>query len=245
MRIIAAMDIIEGKCVRLSRGEFSTRRDYSASPVETAKMLEDAGFRYLHIVDLDGARSGEPVNMEILSSIVARTSLIVDYGGGVRKAEDMRRIFNNGAHQVTAGSIAVTDPNLFMYWLTRYGKKKIILGADGRDRMVTTHGWQKDGDIDIVEFIDSYASLGVMNVVCTDISRDGMLTGPAVELYREILSVAKVDLVASGGISSLNDLRVLDDAGCDGAIIGKAIYEGKINLKQIREYAEKEDNTMS
>jgi len=245
MKIIVAMDIIDGKCVRLSRGDYSTRRDYSASPVETAKMFADSGVRYLHMVDLDGAKNGGLVNLDILSEIVAKTSLRVDYGGGIRKAEDMRRIFDCGAHQVTVGSIAVTDPNLFMYWLTRYGQEKIILGADCRDRMIATHGWLKDGDLDIVKFVESYVSLGVSNVICTDISRDGMLTGPSVDLYSEILSVTKVKLTASGGISCIDDIELLERTGCSGAIVGKAIYEGKIILKQIRKYAEEENNTLS
>lgn len=245
MRIIAAMDIIDGKCVRLTRGDYSTRCEYSASPLDTAKMLQDWGIRYLHIVDLDGARTGEPVNLNILSSVASETSLKIDFGGGLRKAEDIRRVFSCGAIQVTAGSIAVTEPNLFMYWLTRYGPEKIILGADCRDRMIATHGWQDNGDIDIIDFIDSYVSLGIKHVICTDISRDGTFSGPAVDLYSEILSSHSVKLTASGGISSVNDLEILNKTGCEGVIIGKAIYEGRISQKQLMRYAEKENNTLS
>jgi len=245
MRIIAAIDIIDGKCVRLSRGDYSTKREYSASPVETAKIFEEAGLKHLHLVDLDGARTGKPVNINILNEIASKTSLTIDYSGGIRSITDIRRVFDSGANQVSAGSIAVTEPNLFMFWLSRYGPDRIILGADCRDRLVATHGWRENGGIDIIRFIKSYASLGINNVICTDITRDGMLSGPSTELYREILSVTSVNLTASGGIYRLKDLKVLKNLGCQGAIIGKALYEGKIKLKQLGDYVEKEDNTLS
>ena len=245
MKIIPAIDIIGGRCVRLSRGDYSTKREYSSSPVETAKLFEDTGLKYLHLVDLDGARTGAPVNLDTLYDIASETKLIIDYSGGIRSIADIRRVFDNGVSQVTVGSTAVTEPNLFMFWVSRYGKERIILGADCLDRAVATHGWKENGGIDIVRFISSYASLGLQYVTCTDISRDGMLTGPSVELYREILSETGVNLTASGGIRNIDDLKLLSRAGCSGAIIGKAIYEGMITLKQLGKYVEEEDNTLS
>ena len=245
MRIIAAMDIIDGKCVRLTHGDFTTKREYSASPLETAKKFEDSGIRFLHMVDLDGARSGRPVNMKVLEQVVSGTSMSVDFGGGIRSISDLQRVFSCGAAGVTAGSIAVTEPNMFMYWVSRYGTEKILLSADCRDRIIATHGWQTEEDIDIIGFIRSYADLGILNVICTDITRDGTLTGPATGLYKDILSEVSVNLTASGGIKSTRDLDLLKKAGCSGAIIGKAIYEGLLDLKQLSEYVEEENYTMS
>jgi phosphoribosylformimino-5-aminoimidazole carboxamide ribotide isomerase len=245
VKIIAAMDIIGGRCVRLCRGEFSTRREYSASPLDMAKEFEYAGIKYLHIVDLDGARTGKPVNMDILSLIADRTSLVIDYGGGLRKREDVRMALSNGATQVTAGSIAAMDPVSVISWLREYGPEKIILGADSRERLISTSGWIQGTSLDVIQFISGYAGEGLTDVICTDIARDGMLAGPALDLYREIIDLTGVRLIASGGIRSLEDLDELSVVGCHGAIIGKAIYEGKIKPEELRHYAEKENNTLS
>lgn len=239
------MDIIDNKCVRLTRGDYSTRREYSASTLDTAMMFESNGIAFLHVVDLDAALTGKPSNLKAVEEIVSKTSLSVDYGGGVRSTEDLRRVLDCGVSQVSCGSIAVTDPNLFMYWLSRYGPGRIILGADSNNRTVATHGWQKESGLDVIEYIKSYNDLGVSTVICTDISRDGMLGGPALDLYSEILSSTGVRLIASGGISSINDLCDLKKLKCEGAIVGKALYEGSIDLKQLKDYAEKEDNTLS
>jgi len=245
MKIIAAMDIIGGRCVRLCRGDFSTRREYSASPLDMAKEFERAGIKYLHLVDLDGARTGKPVNMDILSLIADRASLVIDYGGGLRNREDVRMALSNGATQVTAGSIAATDPGSVISWLREYGPEKIILGADTRDRLISTSGWEQETGLDVITFINGYAGEGLTDVICTDIPRDGMLAGPALDLYREIIDLTGVKLIASGGIRSLEDLDELTVIGCYGAIIGKAIYEGKIELEELGRYAEKKNNTLS
>lgn len=239
------MDIIGGRCVRLCRGDYSTRTEYSASPLEMARVFERAGIRNLHLVDLDGARAGKPVNMGILSLIAAQTTLAVDYGGGVRNMEDIRMAFRSGASQVTAGSIAATDPVTVISWLKEFGPEKIILGADARDRLISTSGWEQETGLDVIRFIARYASEGLTDVICTDIARDGMLAGPALDLYREIIDLAGVRLIASGGIRSLEDLDDLSLIGCHGAIIGKAIYEGKIKPEELGHYAEKENNTLS
>lgn len=239
------MDIIGGRCVRLCRGEFSTRREYSASPLDMAKEFECSGIKYLHLVDLDGARTGKPVNMDILSLIADRTSLVIDYGGGLRNREDVRMALSNGATQVTAGSIAATDPGSVISWLREYGPEKIILGADTRGRLISTSGWIQGTSLEVIPFITGYASEGVTDVTCTDIARDGMLAGPALDLYREIIDLTGVRLIASGGIRSLEDLDELSVAGCHGAIIGKAIYEGKIKPEELGHYAEKKNNTLS
>ncbi len=239
------MDIIGGRCVRLCRGEFSTRREYSASPLEMAKEFECAGIKYLHLVDLDGARTGKPVNMDILSAIAAQTSLVIDYGGGLRNREDVRLALRSGATQVTAGSIAATDPVSVRSWLREIGPEKIILGADTRERLISTSGWAQETGLDVIPFITGYASEGLTDVICTDIARDGMLAGPALDLYREIIDLTGVRLIASGGIRSLEDLDDLSAIGCHGAIIGKAIYEGKIKPEKLGHYAEKKNNTLS
>jgi len=239
------MDIIGGRCVRLCRGEFSTRREYSASPLDMAKEFERAGIKYLHLVDLDGARTGKPVNMDILSLIADRTALVIDYGGGLRNREDVRMALSNGATQVTAGSIAATDPGSVISWLREYGPEKFILGADTRERLISTSGWIQGTNLDVIPFINGYAREGLTEVTCTDIGRDGMLAGPAIDLYREIIDLTAVRLIASGGIRSLEDLDDLSGIGCYGAIIGKAIYEGKIKPEELGHYAEKKNNTLS
>lgn len=239
------MDIIGGRCVRLCRGDFSTRTEYSDSPLVMAKELERAGIQYLHLVDLDGARAGKPVNMEMLRVIAAQTSLVIDYGGGLRNRDDIRMALASGASQVTAGSIAAMDPESVISWLKEYGAEKIILGADTRDRLISASGWQQETGLDVISFISGYVAEGLKDVICTDIGRDGMLTGPALDLYREIIDLTGARLIASGGVRSLEDLDDLSAIGCHGAIIGKAIYEGKIKPDELGQYAEKKNNTLS
>jgi phosphoribosylformimino-5-aminoimidazole carboxamide ribotide isomerase len=225
---------MNGKCVRLTKGDFSTQKIYHEDPVEQAKIFEDAGVQYLHVVDLDGAKAGKIINYSVLKKIAAVTKLITDFGGGIRTNEDIEIAFENGASQITGGSIALQKPGLFAEWLDRYGSEKIILGADCRNRKIATAGWQKESSADVVDFIEGYEKAGVKYVVCTDIDTDGMLSGPAISLYREIMDRVPVKLIASGGVSSLDDLFRLKKAGCDGAIIGKAIYEGRILLNELK-----------
>jgi len=235
MRIIPAIDIIEGKCVRLTRGDFSTRKIYHEDPFEVAREIEDTGIRYIHLVDLDGARQKKIVNHRILEKIASGTSLEIDFGGGIRSDSDIETAFASGARQVTAGSIAATNPEIMQLWLAKYGNRRIILGADSRERKISYNGWQKETDEDVVQFIQRYFSHGFKYVICTDVSRDGMLEGPATDLYREILKKVNVDLIASGGISSLKDIEEVKKAGCEGVIIGKALYEGVLKLSELRD----------
>ncbi|MDO5523069.1 MAG: 1-(5-phosphoribosyl)-5-[(5-phosphoribosylamino)methylideneamino]imidazole-4-carboxamide isomerase [Bacteroidia bacterium] len=234
MRIIPAIDIIDGKCVRLTKGDYSTQKIYNENPLEVAKEFEANGIRYLHLVDLDGAKSKHIVNHVILKEISTKTSLIVDFGGGIKTDEDIRIAFENGAAQITGGSIAAQQPETFLRWLATYGADKIILGADSHNRKIATHGWQQQSQLDVVDFIAGYEQKGVEYVVCTDISKDGMLQGTSNDLYAEILHRTNVKLIASGGVSSINDLMELKRIGCEGAIIGKAIYEGHIKLMELR-----------
>ncbi|NLL29138.1 MAG: 1-(5-phosphoribosyl)-5-[(5-phosphoribosylamino)methylideneamino]imidazole-4-carboxamide isomerase [Bacteroidales bacterium] len=233
MRIIPAIDIIEGKCVRLTKGDYSTKKIYNENPLEVAKEFEANGIQFLHLVDLDGARNQHIVNYKILNSIATQTKLTIDFGGGIKSDEDIRIAFENGAAQVTGGSIAVQNKVMFLRWLSKYGTNKIILGADSHNRKIATNGWQKQSEIDVVDFISGFEKEGIKYVICTDISKDGMLLGSSNELYKEILNKTNVNLIASGGVSSLSDLHVLQKIGCEGAIIGKAIYEGKITLKDL------------
>lgn len=235
MRIIPAIDIIDGKCVRLTKGDYNTQKIYNDDPIEVAKEFEANGIQYLHLVDLDGARSKHIVNHKILHGITSKTSLKVDFGGGIKSDDDIRIAFENGAAQITGGSIAVQQPDIFQQWLDRYGSEKIILGADSNNRKIATHGWIQQSKLDVVDFISDYAKQGVIYVICTDIQKDGMLQGTSNELYREIIEETGVKLIASGGVSSMDDLASLQQLGCDGAIIGKAFYEGKITLTQLRE----------
>ena len=235
MRIIPAIDIIEGKCVRLSKGDYNTKKIYNENPLEVAKEFEDNGIKYLHVVDLDGAKSKHIVNYSVLESIASKTNLVVDFGGGIKTDEDIKIAFNSGAAQITGGSIAASNPSQFLQWLDQYGPDKIILGADCSNRKISTNGWLDKSDIDVVNFIIDYVSKGITNVICTDIAKDGMLSGTSNELYNDILSVSKVNLVASGGVSNMDDLHQLIALGCEGAILGKAIYEGNITLKELQE----------
>ena len=237
MRIIPAIDIIEGKCVRLSQGNYDTKKIYSENPLEVAKEFQDHGIQYLHLVDLDGARSKHIVNYKVLEQITSGTSLKIDFGGGLKSDEDVKIAFESGASQITGGSIAVKHPEIFKSWLTRFGREKIILGADAQNEKVAINGWEVNSEIDLLSFIKQYKEKGVEYVICTDISKDGMLQGPSVELYRKILAeIDGIKLIASGGIATFEDLPELAEAGCEGAILGKAIYEGRIGLKQLEDF---------
>ena len=233
MRIIPAIDIIEGKCVRLSKGDYNTKKIYNENPLEVAKQFEDSGIQYLHLVDLDGAKSKHIVNHNVLEEISTSTNLKIDFGGGLKTDDDLRIAFECGANQITGGSIAANNPELFNKWLTQYGAEKIILGADSNNRKITTNGWLESSDLDVVDFIKDYEAQGAKYVICTDIAKDGMLQGTSNDLYKEILYITSVNLIASGGVSSINDLEKLITIGCEGAIIGKAFYEGKITLKEL------------
>ncbi|WP_318640639.1 1-(5-phosphoribosyl)-5-[(5-phosphoribosylamino)methylideneamino]imidazole-4-carboxamide isomerase [Flavobacterium ardleyense] len=231
MRIIPAIDIIDGKCVRLSKGDYSTQKTYSDNPLEMAKSFEDLGIQYLHVVDLDGAKAKQIINYKTLEQIASKTNLIVDFGGGIKSEADVQIAFNSGAEQITVGSIAAQKPELMLEWLQKYGSKKIILGADCKDRKIATNGWLESSNQDVIAFIQEYEKRGTIYSIVTDIEKDGMLAGPAFELYKEILeSTEKTKLIASGGITTIDDVLKLIELGCEGAIIGKAIYEGTINL---------------
>jgi phosphoribosylformimino-5-aminoimidazole carboxamide ribotide isomerase len=235
MRIIPAIDILGGKCVRLTRGDYSSKKIYNEDPLEVAKEYEDNGLKYLHLVDLDGAKNKKIINYKVLERIASKTSLTIDFGGGIRSEQDLKIAFRSGARQVTAGSVAVSSPSLFLEWLNRFTSDKIILGADCINRKITTAGWTEKSEEDVLDFISLYSSKGVKYSVCTDVDKDGMMMGPASELYKEILNAVKINLIASGGISSVKDIEDIKSAGCEGAIIGKAIFEGRIKLKELRE----------
>ncbi|WP_334126931.1 1-(5-phosphoribosyl)-5-[(5-phosphoribosylamino)methylideneamino]imidazole-4-carboxamide isomerase [Empedobacter brevis] len=231
MRIIPAIDIIDGKCVRLSQGDYGTKKIYNENPLEVAKEFEDYGIEYLHLVDLDGAKSKQIINYKTLEFIASKTNLKIDFGGGIKTNDDIRIAFECGANQITGGSVAVQNPTLFQEWVSRYGSEKIILGADAKDRKIATHGWLETSELDVIDFITTYTEKGIDYVICTDISKDGMLQGTSNELYTEILASADVKLIASGGVSSIDDLIKVKELGCEGVILGKAIYEGRIELR--------------
>lgn len=233
MRIIPAIDIIDGKCVRLSQGDYNTKKIYNENPLEVAKEFEDYGIEYLHLVDLDGAKSKQIINYKTLELITSKTNLKVDFGGGIKSQDDIRIAFECGANQITGGSIAVQNPTLFQEWINQYGSEKIILGADAKDRKIATHGWLETSELDVIDFIQEYKAKGIDYVICTDIAKDGMLQGTSNELYQEILASADVKLIASGGVSSIDDLIKVKELGCEGAILGKAIYERRIDLKDL------------
>ena len=234
IEIIPAIDIIDGKCVRLSKGDYDSKKIYNENPVEVAKEFEAYGIRRLHVVDLDGAKSNHIVNYRILEQLAGRTSLIIDFGGGIKSDEDLIIAFDNGAQMVTVGSIAVKKPELFEKWLNRYGHEQIILGADVKDSKIAINGWKEESDIMLEDFLKEYESKGVSKVLCTDISKDGMLEGPSIELYKSIMANhPEMHLIASGGISCLDDIYRLDEAGIPAVVFGKAIYEGKIKLKDL------------
>lgn len=238
MKIIPAIDLIDGICVRLSKGDYDTKKIYNENPVEVAKEFEDYGIQFLHLVDLDGAKSGKLINHHVLEKIAAETSLTIDFGGGLKTEADIEMAFNCGAQQITIGSLAVKNPEICEKIIGKYGAEKIILGADCENRKIKTSGWLSESDWEIIDFIQFYENKNIANVICTDISKDGMLAGASTELYKEILNKTKINLIASGGISSINDVEEMKNIGCGGTIIGKAIYEGKISLTQLKNFIE-------
>ena len=238
MRIIPAIDIIEGQCVRLTKGAYDTKKIYNQHPLEVAKEFEAHGLRYLHLVDLDGAKSKHIVNHKVLEQIASKTSLKIDFGGGLKTDEDLRIAFESGATQITGGSIAVKDSDTFVGWIETYGPEKIILGADAKDEKVAVSGWQEESSEELIPFIQTYRKNGIQYVICTDIAKDGMLKGPSFDLYQRIIEECDADLklIASGGISTFEELPELAEIGCEATIIGKAIYENRIGLKQLENY---------
>ena len=234
IELIPAIDIIGGQCVRLTKGDYDQKTVYRDSPAEVAKEFEQIGFKRLHVVDLDGAKSKHIVNSEVLRRVTTDTQLVVDFGGGIKTDEDIEKAFAAGASMVTIGSIAVTDPDLFMGWLEKYGAEHIILGADVRHGKISINGWKEDSAEDLLPFMKKYVDAGVKNVLCTEISKDGTLTGPAIELYQSIMAAYPgLHLIASGGVSSIDDIKALEAAGIPAVVFGKAIYEGKINLNEL------------
>lgn len=234
IEIIPAIDLIEGKCVRLSQGDYEAKKVYNEDPLEVAKMFEGAGIRRLHLVDLDGAKAKHIVNQSVLEKIASNTSLIIDFGGGVQSDEDIEIAFNSGASMVTGGSIAIRNKELFTSWITKYGADKIILGADCKDHKIAVSGWQEATSVEVIPFIGDYNQKGISKVVCTDISKDGMLQGPSIDLYKDILNVfPNLYLIASGGVSCFQDILDLEKSGVPAVILGKAIYENRVTLKEL------------
>ena len=237
MRIIPAIDLIDGRCVRLSKGDYATQKIYNEHPLEVAKAFEDHGIQHLHLVDLDGAKSKHIVNHKVLEDIVSKTSLKIDFGGGLKSDEDLKIAFESGAHQVTGGSIAVKEPGVFEQWIETYGSEKIILGADVQGDRIATNGWLETSEHRLVDFVKDYHAKGIQYVICTDISKDGMLEGPSFEVYADLLAAQSgIKLIASGGISSFDELPRLAAMGCEGTIIGKAIYENRITLAALENF---------
>ena len=234
IELIPAIDLIDGKCVRLTKGDYNQKKVYNENPVEIAKGFEEMGFKRLHVVDLDGARSKHIVNVDVLKAITTETNLVVDFGGGIKSEEDIENAFANGASMVTIGSIAVTQPELFLKWLDQYGAEKLILGADVKNGMISINGWKEDSAEQLLPFLKKYIDHGVKNVLCTEISKDGTLQGPALQLYQEIMAAyPQLHLIASGGVSSNEDIIALDQAGIPAVVFGKAFYEGKINIPEL------------
>lgn len=243
MRIIPAIDIIDGKCVRLTKGDYETKKIYNENPLEVAKQFEASGIEYLHLVDLDGAKAKHIVNYRVLEQIASKTKLKIDFGGGLKSNEDLHIAFNSGARQITGGSIAISNPDVFEGWLAKYGRAKIILGADCKEGNIAINGWQKTSNREVIPFIQGYQKKRIQYVVCTDISKDGMLEGPSIDLYKSILKECSnnspgqsIKLIASGGVTTIDDVDNLEQIGCEGVIIGKALYENKINLKELGRY---------
>lgn len=237
MRIIPAIDIIDGKCVRLSQGDYNTKKIYNENPLEVAKSFEAHGIQYLHLVDLDGAKSNRIINYKVLEEIATKTKLKIDFGGGLKTNQDLKIAFESGANQITGGSIAVKNPNLFKEWIDQYGTDKIILGADANNRKIAVSGWLEESTEEVIPFIQNYQKYGISYVICTDIAKDGMLEGPSFELYQDIIANCNnIKLISSGGISTFDELPKLAKLGCEGTIIGKAIYEGRISLKQLENF---------
>ena len=235
MRIIPAIDIIDGKCVRLTQGDYDQKKIYNEHPLEVARMFEDAGIEYLHLVDLDGAKSGRIMNAKVLENIASNTKLKIDFGGGVKRNDDIQTAFNAGAKQVTCGSIAVKEPGTVLEWIQEYGPNKLIIGADVKDRKIAVHGWKETTSLEIEDLLHTYIAEGLEYVICTDIATDGMLQGPNFALYEDLMDTfPSIKMIASGGVSEMNDLHKLAKMEVDGVIIGKAIYEGRISLEQLK-----------
>ncbi|HWY37831.1 MAG TPA: 1-(5-phosphoribosyl)-5-[(5-phosphoribosylamino)methylideneamino]imidazole-4-carboxamide isomerase [Bacteroidia bacterium] len=243
MEIIPAIDIIDGKCVRLTQGDYAQKTIYNQNPLEVAKEFESIGIRRLHLVDLDGAKKGSVVNLPVLEKIASSTRLIIDFGGGIKKDADIESVYNTGAAIATLGSVAVKEPETFFNWVKKYGTEKILLGADVKNEKIAVSGWLEETDLSVFEFIKTNMRAGVKNIFCTDISKDGLLQGPAIELYKKIiLENTGINLIASGGVSSMKDLENLQNIGCTGAIVGKAIYELRITMDEIRKWNEGRKN---
>lgn len=236
IQLIPAIDIIDGKCVRLSQGDYNRQKTYNENPLEVAKSFEDHGITRLHLVDLDGAKAQHIVNHKVLETIATHTNLTIDFGGGLKTDNDLRIAFESGASMITGGSIAVKNPQQFLSWLNQYGSDKIILGADAKDKKIAVTGWLENTDCQLLDFLADYINKGVSQVICTDIAKDGMLQGPSTALYQEILAAhPTLWLIASGGVSNMRDIQALDAAGVPAVIFGKAIYEGNITLKEIEQ----------
>ncbi|MBS5526820.1 MAG: 1-(5-phosphoribosyl)-5-[(5-phosphoribosylamino)methylideneamino]imidazole-4-carboxamide isomerase [Prevotella sp.] len=236
IELIPAIDIIDGKCVRLTKGDYGQKKIYNENPLDVALDMERCGFRRLHVVDLDGAKSKHIVNIGVLRQITANTNLTVDFGGGIKTEDDIRMAFDNGAQMVTVGSVAVTNPELFMAWLDKFGSERMILGADVRNGMISINGWKEDTGTPLLPFLKSYVDNGVKNILCTEISKDGTLGGPAIELYSSIMcEYPHINLIASGGVSCIDDIDSLDRAGIPSVVFGKAIYEGRIDMRVLAE----------
>ena len=235
MEIIPAIDIIEGKCVRLTQGDYSQKKVYNENPLEVAKEFEDAGLKRLHLVDLDGAKAGQVKNWKVLESLAGKTSLVIDFGGGVKAEKDAQIIFDSGAAMITIGSMAVKDEETFVSWLKKYGTEKFLLGADVKDEKIAVHGWLETTDVWIYDFIQKYTEHGVQQIFCTDVAKDGALQGPSIELYKNIIQkFPELHFIASGGVSNIDDVYQLEEINCKGVIIGKAIYEGRIKLSELK-----------
>ena len=237
IEIIPAIDIIDGKCVRLSQGDYEQKKIYNEHPLEVAKQFANAGIRRLHVVDLDGAKAQHIVNHRVLENIASHTNLVIDFGGGLKSDDDLRIAFECGAAMVTGGSIAVKQPDVFTAWIERYGAERIILGADVHDEKIAVSGWLETTDIELMTFIDGYRQKGITKVLCTDIAKDGMLTGTSIELYKKIMDkFPDLQLIASGGVSSIEDIEALNEAKIPAVVFGKAIYEGRIQLAELKRF---------
>lgn len=237
IELIPAIDLIEGKCVRLTQGDYATQKVYNEDPLDVARQFEDHGIRRLHLVDLDGAKAGRIINYKVLEKLATRTGLVIDFGGGLKSDDDLRIAFDCGAEMITGGSITVKQPERFLSWLTQYGAGRIILGADAKDKKIAVSGWEEGTDLELIPFVRDYQAKGVQKIICTDISRDGMLQGPAIDLYKELQeALPGLYLIASGGVSSIADIERLAEAGIPAVIFGKAIYEGRIPFKELERF---------
>src|SRR5699024_8072315 len=237
MTIIPAIDLIDGKCVRLTQGDYTQKTIYNENPLEVAKEFENAGLQRLHLVDLDGAKAKRVVNQKVLETLASHTNLVIDFGGGIKNNKDIQSVFDAGAAMATVGSIAVKNPNILYEWLDKYGGDKILLGADVKDEKIAIHGWTEQTALYVNDFLEENIKHGLRQAFCTDISKDGLLTGPSIDLYKSIIKhFPELHFIASGGVSKLDDLKILKQVGCAGAIVGKAIYEGRINMKELRDF---------